>query len=287
MKKILKSKLFKEIWQNYSKVEGVTNYYFEEDENIDDFLKRINFKKFREKDFGIQADTTDNLSIITSSLPISLIESEKGYSCYKVLELARKIIILMHEVCHYIKRALSLITNGEIESSTLNTDEKERDIIEAGLYFESLLFGWKNNFNKRAKSQDKNRKNKNDNNEENLKIINITQAIKILDPNTYNKTIKEFKHNFYKNEKIVKIKMDEKLKLCLAWIGFDLNDYIKNEKDYSKYTIDCSRKSSTYFITYESDNHNYLTIPKLKHYKAFLEFYPNAKNFNNFLGDEN
>lgn len=49
LKKILKSKLFREICQKYSKVEGIVNYYFEEEENIDDFLKRINFQKFREK----------------------------------------------------------------------------------------------------------------------------------------------------------------------------------------------------------------------------------------------
>ena len=61
----------------------------------------------------------------------------------------------MHEVCHYIKRALTFITNGEIANSTLDSNEKDSDIIEAGRYFERLLFVWKNHFNKRPKSLSK------------------------------------------------------------------------------------------------------------------------------------
>lgn len=65
----------------------------------------------------------------------------------------------MQEVYHYNKRALSFITNGETANSILDSNEKYSDIIEAGRYFESLLFNWKNEFNKRPKSQDKNKKN--------------------------------------------------------------------------------------------------------------------------------
>jgi len=46
LKKIVSSKLFK-IWKKYSKVEGVADYFFSENENIDELLDKIYFYKFR------------------------------------------------------------------------------------------------------------------------------------------------------------------------------------------------------------------------------------------------
>ena len=88
--------------------------------------------------------------------------------------------------------------------------------------------------------------------------MNIKKALKLLDPNTYNKNIKEFQEYFYNNEENEESNMNEELKKYLKKINFDINDYKKNKINYSKYKINVSRNvECDYSIEYISDNHNY------------------------------
>ena len=261
IKKILKSQLFNELWKKYSKVDKTVEYYFNNDENIEDLFNRIYFYPFNENNFGIQALTYYNdLKIILSGLPVSNISGPEDYNNYKILEISRKIIIILHEVCHFIKRALNLITNSKISCVTIETDNDEPDILEAGRLFEKIVFGWSNDYKKKRKekSLSKHKDLKNEKDEKNSKILNIQKALKILNSNIYECSIYEFKNKLYDNEDLKMEEFDEELLKYLKGIDFDINDYYENKEVYQPYTIDCSRKSTIpYSITYKGDIHNF------------------------------
>ena len=219
IKKILKSKLFKDIYNKYSNVKGIIGYYFDKDENIEDLFTRIHFHPYNENNFGIQAITFYNeLKIITSGLPISPIRTEEEYYIYKILEVTRKIIIILHEICHFLKRALNLITNDKISNTTIDSENEDTDIIEAGRLFEKVVFNWENIYEKANRSQSKNKKNCYKNNR-NSKILNVEISLKLLNPIIYEKNIQLFKNKLF-NDKNVKEKEIDKIFL----------DYIKNIK---------------------------------------------------------
>ena len=253
LKKILSSKLFKDIFKNNSNVEKCVDYYFNENKNIDDLLNRIKLLPFDEIKTGRQGATIPKqLKIIVSSKYKSKIESKDDFNNFKIVEIGRKIIIILHEITHYIKRALNLITNGKVIESTIENDKEDTIKTECGRLFELLMFNWENPFvKKRAKSAKNER-------EEYSKILNIKKALKLLDPNTYNKNINEFQEYFYNNEENEESNMNEELKKYLKKINFDINDYKKNKINYSKYKINVSRNvECDYSIEYISDNHNY------------------------------
>jgi len=256
LKNILQSKLFKELYSKYSNTDKIIDYYFNENSNIDDLLNRIKFIPYKEGDTGRQAGTIKKeLKIITSSYYISNIDSEKDFIIYKILELARKIIILLHEIVHFIKRALHLISNGKILESTIETEKEDPNIIEAGRFFETIIFNWKNPYKKRTKSL--NKRGKKNEEEEFSKNLNIEKALKILDPNYYNQTIDDFQNNFY-NKEIKKDNIDKGLVDYLKKIKFNFSHYVNNKKEYNHYKINCSRKViSNYTIEYISENHNF------------------------------
>ena len=257
IKQILKSKLFKEIYYKYSNVENYADYYFNEDKNIDDLIDRINFFAFEENNTGRQAATIPNeLKIITSSKNVSKIQKEKDFINFKLLEVGRKMIILIHEITHFIKRALNLITNGKVLESTIETEKEDPNIIECGRFFESIIFNWDNPFIKKRTQSSKIRNLIKE--EEFPKILNIQKALKLLDSNTYNKNIDNFKKFFYDEEDIKEENMNGLLRQYLKTINFDIVDYYKNKDLYKNYKINCSRKvESNYTIEYISDNHNF------------------------------
>ena len=259
IKKILKSKLFKDVYSEYSDVNNYIDYYFNEEKNIDDMLSRIRFINFKERNTGRQAGTIPkNLKIITSSLYVSKIESKNDFINFKLLEAGRKLIIILHEVLHFIKRALNLITNGIILGSTIESEKENADIIEAGRYFEQLVFNLENKFIKKRSKSSKQRKENNDK-KEYFNFLNFKKVLKILDPNSYNKNIDEFKKYFESNEENDVKTMDSELEKYIRKIQFNLNDYYINKKSYENYKINCSRKVITsYYIEYISDNHNYI-----------------------------
>ena len=260
LKAIIKSKFFKEIWNEYSdnNVHEIVDYFFSEEKNIEEFLNSIKFLPFIEKDFGAQAITKNNLLVYTSSLNISLISNNNNYIIYKILEMARKVIILCHEICHYIKRALFIITNGIISQSTKDSIKSD-DIFEAGRIFEEIVFNWENEDlkNKKRINTSKKLKKKEKFHEYNSKIIGIDKALKLLNMNFYDKTLQKFKEDFYSDEKINKNDLNEELKEYIKNIGFNLDIYLENEIEYSKYKINCARNEGLgYNIFYESDNHS-------------------------------
>ena len=256
--KILKSPLFTQVYNEYSNVHEYTDYYFSENKNIDDLLERIKFLPFEEKHTGRQGGTFPNeLKIITSSYYISKIVDHQDYINYKLLEVGRKLIILLHEIIHFIKRALNLITNGNISATTIESDKEDPDIIEAGRFLEQVLFNWENPFIEKNKKRPNSSKIKNiedDEEEENKKKINIRKVLKLLDPNTYYRNIDDFKTYFESEEDIDIKNIDEILKDFLKNINFDINDYNKNKTSYQRYKINCSRKEIfSYYIEYKSD----------------------------------
>ena len=248
IKKILKSKLFKELYSNYSNVNNYVDYYFNYENNIDDLLNRIKFIYFKEKNTGRQGGTIPkHLKIITSSICISNIEDKKDFINYKLLELGRKLIIILHEIVHFLKRALNLITNGNVMGTTI---ENER-------FFEEIVFNLENN-----KEEEKDW----------IRYLNIKKALKILDSNSYNKNINDFKKYFESEKENEFESMDEDLKEYLKKINFDIDNYYKNKQSYENYKIICSRKGFTgYFIEYISDNHNY----QYQLYQSKINFFHN------------
>ena len=261
IRKILNSKLFKELYLEYSDVKKYVDYYFNE-KNIDDLLERIKFLPLKEDYTGRQGSTIPkHLKLITSSYNISFIKSERDFTNYKILEMGRKLIIILYEIMPFLKRVLSLITNGSILEKTIESEKDNPDIIEAGRFLEEMLFDLENPFKsnkKRAKSLGNKKNNNTRENNDYPKFLNINKALKLLDPNTYDKNIDEFKKYFKSEEENEFSKMDNDLKDYIKKINFDIQDYYTNKNSYKDYKINCSRKElSSVFIEYISDNHNF------------------------------
>ena len=268
LKAIVKSKLFKEIWKNYSNVDDIVDYFFNEEENIDFLLNNIYFIPYVENHLGIKAITTNNLKILTSSYPISQINTKNDYINYKILELARKVIIITPEIFYYLKRALFLITNGII-SRTTRTNALQSGNIEARKMFEEIIFDWEYK-KKRSKSHNKKRDGKINYNEVNFKMMGLEKALKILNSNFYDKSINEFRNDFSNSNYYDKNDISDTLKEYIEGIGFDLENFMNNKNLYDIYTINCSRNgSSSYSILYKSDDHSYLTDKYLKDVSLF------------------
>ena len=274
IKKILKSKLFKELYSNYSNVNNYVDYYFNYENNIDDLLNRIKFIYFKEKNTGRQGGTIPkHLKIITSSICISNIKDKKDFINYKLLELGRKLIIILHEIVQFLKRALNLITNGNVMGTTIENEKDDSDIIESGRFFEEIVFNLENIYaRKRAKSAKHKRGIKEEEEKDWIRYLNIKKALKILDANSYNKNINDFKKYCKSGKEKEFESMDEDLKEYLKKINFDIDNYYKNKQSYENYKIICSKKGFTgYFIEYISDNHNY----QYQLYQSKINFFHN------------
>ena len=141
IKKILKFKLFKELYFNYSDVNNYIDYYFNYENNIDDLLNRIKFIYFKEKNTGRRGEAIPkNLKIITSSIWISNIEDKKDYINYKLLELGRKQLYYMK---YFISLKEHLIWSPM--ETTIENEKDDSDIIESGRFFEEIIFNLENN----------------------------------------------------------------------------------------------------------------------------------------------
>ena len=155
----------------------------------------------------------------------------------------------MHELYHYIKKALFMISNGKI-SRTTKDYINQTDDIDAGRIFEELLFNWANPDTKEAK------KTKNEINKNYSKIIDLGKSLKLLNPDFYEQNIDEFKNNFY-NDNIDPNNLNLALKEYIKSLGFDLEKYLNNKDSFSEFTIDCARIGDYgYSILYKSDNHS-------------------------------
>ena len=259
IKKILGSKLFKHIWGQYSDAQDIVDYYFANEENIDELLKNIDFYPYSEDDFCMQGLTFHyELKMIVSGLPISNIRNEKDFYCYKILETARKIIIILHEISHYIKRALNLITNDEIFNTTIEAiGDEYPDIPEAGKILENIIFNLDNPFEKSAEIYEQNPGKVINSDCPVLRLLNLQKALKILNVRTYDNDILTFKNIINNRKEIEKNEMDDGLLHYIDSTGFDLDNYFENNNNYKYYIIDCTKKrQKIYYLLYRSDNHN-------------------------------
>ena len=145
IKKILSSNLIKSIFEKFSNVSTVTDYYFNEEDNIDDYINRIIFLPFKVTDIGKYA-ITDRLllSVLVSGYPEKEIININQYRIFRILELALRIIILsIHEPSHFIKSVYSILTEGKISRFT----QKDNADIDSGSFLEEIFFTWKANEN--------------------------------------------------------------------------------------------------------------------------------------------
>lgn len=198
IKHILSSNLFKLIFKHFNNVSSKADYYFNNIDNINDYIRRIIFLPFSVPDLGKFAITDRRtLSILVSGFPAKNIKNLQDYRVYRILELAlRSIVLGDHEPCHFIKSAYSLLTENMISRNTSNNEKN----IEGGFFCEEILFGW----------------NKQKNNPLNLveigllekeiecknqvlksKQIDLITAIKLLDPDIYSKDLNYFRKSIF------------------------------------------------------------------------------------------
>ena len=198
VKHILSSKLLKQIFDKFSNVSSLTDYYFNISSNIDDYIARIVFLPFGQGDLDKFAMTDRRiLSILVSGFPEKNIHNLTEYRVNRILELSLRVIALsMHEPCHFIKASYSLITEGMITRNTSNGD----NIIEGGYFLEEVFFGWVQDPNNPLDLIGMGLLNKEvECNNESIKSkrIDLITAIKLLDPDIYDRDLNYFRENIF------------------------------------------------------------------------------------------
>ena len=141
IKQILSSELLENIFNHFSDIDSVADYYFKEPKNIEDYIDRIIFLPFNRRDIYKLAITDRRiLSILISCLPDKDIEDIDEYRIYRLLELSLRVVALgCYEPSHFIKIVYSLITEGKISRYTTNNTDNN---IEGGFFLEEVLFRW-------------------------------------------------------------------------------------------------------------------------------------------------
>lgn len=259
IKHILSSNLFKQIFAAFNNVTNIVDYYFEEPDNIDEYIGRIIFLPFKKNDLGKFASTDRRLlSVIVSGFPEQIIHNMKEYRIYRLIELALKVIVLaVHEPGHYIKGCYSMLTNGVIQRNTSNNKD-----IESGFFIEEVLFGWV--------CDEDNPINLIENKllKENIvcknvsllnKKIDLITAIKLLDPNIYNYDLEYFRKSLFSlKRKDLKTFSFSKTtnKKYKAYVESVLQCDTINGLSESNYSISAAMSSYDYSIDYIRFNHN-------------------------------
>lgn len=242
---IVNSEFFRELFETYSDEKLMPKNLFE-NKNIQDYIiDNIIFLPYEEKLFDSQSITFHhNAQILISGYPIVLPRKYPNLKVYHILEMSRKIVQLMHEYIHAIKRYLGICTNGLILSDTYD-DEGNKE--EAGFLFEYYLFGWEHN-NYKSETKIFNKKGNRD-----LKKskIDVETALNILNPDLYSYDIKSIRNILYKNpedpinSEFKTKEMNKQLAKFLNDMGFDSEIKIsKLKKDKS--TIYASRDTFSF-----------------------------------------
>lgn len=260
IKHILSSELFKQIFNNFNNISELADYYFDDTNNIDDYINRIIFLPFKTSQFDKYALTDRrSLLILVSGFPEKSISSILYYKFYRIIELGlRTLVLSMHEPPHFLKSVYNIISNGRISRKTSNNNEE----IEGGFLLEEVLFGWivnKNNpLDLEKFSLEKNIKHKN-----NIlvnKQIDLVTALKLLDPSIYNKDLSFFRKSIFEiTKKELKTftfsNLDENYKSYLKTI-FE-NEELINKNWKLELSINASMSSdSSLSVAYISTNHN-------------------------------
>lgn len=241
-REIVKSKSFKELFTLYAEKESLPKDIIRNKYIQNYILDNITFFPYDEKNFDAESLTFSfNGQICISGYPITNIIDYKNTKVYHILEMARKLVQLMHEYFHAFKRYLSIVTNGLIVSETF---DKNGDREEAGFLLEYCLFGWQHN--------DYVNNNLNYKNNHNLwnKVIDVNTALKLLSSELYNYDVASM-HEILYNDKTSQSylnfekNLDIKLKEFLFDIGFDTEEKIVQLKK-DKSTIKASRSNSQF-----------------------------------------
>ena len=145
IKVILSSNLFKTIFQNYSNVSSLTEYYFNNPRNIQDYIDRIIFLPFKVGDIGKYAYTDRFLlSVLASGYPAKEVNTLSHYRLYRIIELSlRSIILGYHQPVNFMKSVYSIISEGKISRFS----GKNNNNIDKNFFLEEILFGWVQNKN--------------------------------------------------------------------------------------------------------------------------------------------
>ena len=232
LRDIINSKLFEELFQLYSD-ENLLSFNVLKDKNIQNYIiNNIIFLPYDEIMFETQALTFNHSAqIIISGYPRFSPKKCKNIKIHHILELTIKLIRLLHEYIHAIKRYLGICTNGLIYPFT-NDDNKDKEEYDSGFMLEFLLFGWKH-----ENYEISQRESKNYNNDDLIeKFINVETALKILDSDLYNYNINSTRNILYNNINDIncinfnKKERNEKLNKFLNDMGFNSEEKIKELK---------------------------------------------------------
>ena len=261
IKKILSSNLIKSIFEKFSNVSTVTDYYFNEEDNIDDYINRIIFLPFKVADIGKYAITNRLLlSVLVSGYPEKDIININQYRIFRILELALRIIILsIHEPSHFIKSVYSILTEGKISRFT----KKENADIDSGSFLEEIFFTWKANENNPL---DLSQFNLDDKIEYKNKVfmgkkIDLITALTLLNPDIYSKDLNYFRKSIFEitkeDLKTFSISSDNLEPIYKKYLQSVITDDIIRNSSKSRYYINASRKCGIhYYIDYITTNHN-------------------------------
>ena len=244
---IINSNFFDEIVQLFSEKNILPNDILKNQKIQDYIISKILFLPYDENKFDTEAITFNhNAQITVSGYPYSFDEYDNN-NIHHILELARKLIELIHEYIHSLKRYLNICTNGIVSSDTINEfDTKE----EAGYLFELYLFGWRNEKYKIFKNSFDRKGNKN------LKrgYFDIETSLNLLNPDLYNNDTDTIRNILFKNNNDSKSKEFNKkienidLINFLSDMGFKTQESISElKKDKSKIYA-CRHNSDSYII---------------------------------------
>ena len=241
LRHIINSKFFEDLTESFSAKNILPNNILRNKKIQDYILNNLIFLPFYQKNFDTQAMTFHhNAQILISGFPYSLAKEYDSWQIYHILELARKIVEIIHEYIHAIKRYLGICTNELISSETLDYNG---DRNEAGYLFEQYLFGWdKRNFfcDLWNKNGNKNLKNG---------YFDIPTSLKILNPDLYDNDISSIRNILYNNfddkkcQEFNNKKRNIDLENYLNFMGYDSENKI-NELKNDKSKIFARRDSS-------------------------------------------
>ena len=258
IKYILSSPLYKSIFQKFSNVSSVADYYFLDEKNIDDYISRIIFLPYKVSEVGKYAITDrDLLSILVSGFPEQAITSLNDYRIYRIIELAlRSVVLADHEPSHYIKAAYSIITERKISRFTSENDKS----IDSGSFLEEVLFGWiKNENNPLDLSEFNLVKNIECKNTALIKKkIDLITALKLLDPNLYSSNLSHFRKEIYEisRDNLVTFSSENLHPKYKSYLRTVIDDKTIRESSKDDYSINASKSAGDIFIEYKSCNHN-------------------------------
>ena len=261
IRKILSSNLFKSIFDKFSNVSTVADFYFKYPSNIGDYIDRIIFLPFKVSEIGRYA-ITDRLllSVLVSGYPQKEIIDINEFRIYRIIELSlRSIVLSDHEPSHFIKAVYSILTGGIISRFT----QKDNADIDSGSLLEEILFTWSSNKNKPLDlSQFNLDENIKYNNTDLLeKKIDLITALTLLNPKIYSQDLNYFRKSLFEvtkeDLKTFSVFSDNLDLVYKEYLQSVITDEIINNSVESDIYINAAMESgNSSYIDYIITNHN-------------------------------